>query len=69
MKDKADDSWLDQVGDPAKLGAAVKAREEVARHNMAKGHKYDDTVKGWTKGVARPFGLAGIVLGRDDRNE
>jgi hypothetical protein len=65
--EKADDSWLDQVGDPTKLGAAIKAREEVARHNAANGQSYDATVKGWPKGTARPFGLAGIVLGQDDR--
>jgi hypothetical protein len=65
--EKADDSWLDQVGDPTKLGAAIKAREEVARHNAANGQNYDATVKGWPKGTVRPFGLAGIVLGQDDR--
>ena len=66
-EEKADDSWLDAVGDPAKLGAAVKVREEVARHNAANGQTYDNVVKGWPKGTARPFGLAGIVLGQDDR--
>ena len=65
--EKADDSWLDAVGDPAKLGAAIKAREEVARHNAANGQTYDNVVKGWPKGTAKPFGLAGIVLGQDDR--
>ena len=54
VKDKADDAWLDPVGDPAKLGAAVKAREEVARHNAANGHDYDTTVKGWAKGRGQP---------------
>jgi hypothetical protein len=63
---KAEDAWLDAVGDPAKLGAAIKVREEVARHNAANGHEYDKTIKGWAKGTQRPFGMAGTILGRED---
>jgi hypothetical protein len=66
---KADDAWLDAVGDPAKVAAAAKAREEVARHNIANGQNYQDTVKAWPPGTVRPFGLAGLVLGKLDADK
>jgi len=66
---KADDAWLDAVGDPVKLAAAAKAREEVARHNAANGQSYQDSVKSWPPGTVRPFGLAGLALGKQDANK
>lgn len=71
MKDKkAEDAWLDPIGDPTKLTAAAKAREVVARHNAAAGFAgdYQGVVKNWTAGSVRPFGMAGIVLGQLDRD-
>lgn len=64
---KADDSWLDPLGDPVKSGAALKAREEFARHNARNGHEYQSVIKGWTKGSVRPAGIAGTLLGIQDR--
>ncbi|HKA06746.1 MAG TPA: hypothetical protein VKD71_05770, partial [Gemmataceae bacterium] len=64
---KAEDSWLDMIGDPAKLAPAAKAREEIARHNAANGQDYQATVKSWPSGSVRPFGTAGLVLGKQDR--
>jgi hypothetical protein len=64
---KADDTWLDAIGDPAKLAAAAKAREEIARHNAANGQDYQATVKSWPSGSVRPFGTAGLILGKQDR--
>jgi len=63
---KADDAWLEPIGDPAKLPAAAKAREEIARYNAANGHDYQGTVKSWPRGITQPFGSAGLILGRDD---
>lgn len=71
MKDrKAEDAWLDPVGDPTKLAAAAKAREALARHNAAAGAggPYQEVVKKWPAGTVRPFGTAGIVLGQLDRD-
>jgi hypothetical protein len=66
---KADDAWLEAIGDPAKLAAAAKAREEIARHNAREGFagEYEKVVKKWPIGSVRPFGTAGIVLGVLDR--
>jgi len=64
---KADDTWLETIGDPAKQAAAAKAREEIARHNAANGQDYQATVKSWPSGSVRPFGTAGLVLGKQDR--
>ena len=63
---KADDGWLQPIGDPTKLPAAAKAHEEIARYNAANGHDYQGTVKSWPRGIAQPFGTAGLILGRDD---
>ena len=63
---KADDAWLDPIGDPTKLAAAAKAREEIARHNAAAGIAYP-AVSTWEKGKVRPFGTAGTGLGKEDR--
>jgi hypothetical protein len=71
MKDKkAEDAWLDSIGDPTKLAAAAKAREVIARHNSATGHggEYQKVVDKWTAGSIRPFGMAGLVLGQLDRD-
>jgi hypothetical protein len=66
---KADDGWLDPVGDPAKSAAAAKAREVIARHNAAQGFgDYQSVVKKWPIGSVRPFGTAGLVLGQLDRD-
>lgn len=64
---KAEDAWLDAVGDPAKLAAAVKAYEEIARHNTRVGENYSAIIKTWDKGKVQPFGTAGVVLGDLDR--
>jgi hypothetical protein len=68
---KGDDGWLESVGDPAKLPAAAKAREDLARHNarVGSGGDYQSTVKTWPKGTVRPFGIAGLILGGLDRAE
>lgn len=66
-KKKAEDGWLDAVGDPANLAAAVKSREEIARHNAGANVDYGANVKSWDKGKVQPFGTAGIVLGNLDR--
>jgi len=66
---KADDGWLDPIGDPAKSAAAAKAREVIARHNAAQGFgDYQSVVKKWPIGSVRPFGTAGLVLGQLDRD-
>jgi hypothetical protein len=66
-KDKADDTWLDAVGDPTKSVAAAKAHEELARHNAAKDGNYSNVVnRQWTGGTKRPFGVAGLILGQQD---
>lgn len=64
---KADDTWLDAVGDPTKLPPAAKAYEEVARHNAATNNENQAKIKSWEKGTVRPFGVAGTILGRGDR--
>lgn len=64
---KADDAWMDGVGDPTKVAAAVKAHEEVARHNAANDQDYKKAIDGWAKGTLRPFGLAGTILGIEDK--
>jgi len=64
---KADDAWLATIGDPAKVAAAAKAHEEIARHNAANGQDYQATVKSWPSGSVRPFGTAGLILGKQDR--
>jgi hypothetical protein len=61
-----DDSWMEKVGDPTKLAAAAKAREEMARHNNAINGDYQKVVESWPKGATHPFGLAGLILGRQD---
>ena len=66
-KEKADDAWLDAVGNPSNIVAAAKAREEIARHNAAAGENYSANVNLLEKGKVRPFGMAGIVLGNLDR--
>jgi hypothetical protein len=63
---KAEDAWLDSLGDATKLAAAAKAREEMARHNAAGGHSYP-AMTTWEKGKVKPFGIAGNVLGIGDR--
>jgi hypothetical protein len=63
---KADDAWLDPVGDPMVLAAAAKAREEIARHNAANGQDYPAIIN-WEKGKVKPFGTAGTILGKEDR--
>lgn len=66
---KADDSWLTPLGDPTKSPAAAKAHEEIARHNAAIGAgDYQATVKTWPSGTVQPFGMAGLILGRQDRD-
>jgi predicted negative regulator of RcsB-dependent stress response len=66
---KADDSWLTPLGEPTKSPAAAKAHEDLARHNAAAGiGDYQTTVKNWPLGSVRPFGMAGLVLGRQDRD-
>jgi predicted negative regulator of RcsB-dependent stress response len=66
---RAEDAWLQPVGDPAKLPAAAKAQEDLARHNAAIGAG-DDHQKTVSElpGLARPFGTAGLILGRQDRD-
>jgi hypothetical protein len=68
---KGDDTWLDPIGDPVKLPAAAKAREDMARHNarVGSGGDYQTTVKSWPKGTVHPFGVAGLILGGLDRAE
>jgi hypothetical protein len=67
---KGDDGWLEPIGDPSKVVAAAKAREVIARHNAAAGvGDYQAVVKKWPIGVARPFGMAGLVLGQLDRRD
>ena len=34
---KADDTWLDPIGEPSKSAAAAKGREVIARYNAAAG--------------------------------
>ncbi|HEX3152424.1 MAG TPA: hypothetical protein VHR66_30400 [Gemmataceae bacterium] len=70
-KGKADDAWVEAVGDPVKVAAAGVAREEIARHNARAGFggDYQSLVKKWTPGTVRPFGVAGIVLGGLDRQD
>jgi hypothetical protein len=63
---KVEDSWSDPLSDPTKSAAAVKAREEMARHNSLHGHDYQGVIKSWDKAV-QPFGTAGTILGREDR--
>src|SRR5262249_49838277 len=63
---KAEDGWRDSVGDRTKCAAAAKAYEEVARHNAACGHEYP-AMNNWEKGKVKPFGTAGIILGKEDR--
>jgi hypothetical protein len=63
---KAEDAWLDTVGDPTKLAAAAKAYEEMARHNAAVGHDYP-AANNWEKGKVKPFGTAGTILGKEDK--
>jgi hypothetical protein len=66
---KADDGWLDPIGDPTTSAAAAKAREVIARYNAAQGFgDYQAVVKKWPLGTARPFGTAGLVLGQLDRD-
>jgi hypothetical protein len=67
QKQKADDAWLDLIGDATKLGAAAKAREDIARHNAAGGHDYP-AMANWEKGKVKPFGVAGTILGKGDSN-
>ncbi len=68
-KKKADDSLLDLPGDPTKSAAAAKIREEIARHNAFAGEgAYSKVIDRWEKGVVRPFGQAGWILGKQDRD-
>jgi hypothetical protein len=65
---KGEDAWLDAIGDPTKLAAAAKAREVMARHNVAEGAgDYQSVVRKWTPGDVRPFGTAGLILGQLDK--
>lgn len=64
---RGDESMLDNIGDATKLVAAAKAREILARQNASIDNSYQRTVNGWTKGTIRPFGIAGLVLGQQDR--
>jgi hypothetical protein len=70
-KGKAEDAWVEAVGDPTKVAAAAVAREEIARHNarVGVGGEYQNVVKKWPLGTVRPFGTAGIVLGGLDRQD
>lgn len=68
-KKKADDSLLDLPGDPTKSAAAAKIREEIARHNAFAGEgAYSKVIDRWEKGIVRPFGQAGWILGKQDRD-
>ncbi len=69
-KQKADDSWLESIADPAQASVAqAMAVAEVARHNAAAGESsYTRTVDSLPKGTIRPFGMAGTALGNQDRN-
>jgi len=62
---KADDKWLEAIPDPAdaRLAPAL-AQAEFARHNTNAGEKFD--ADSLPKGTIRPFGYAGIALGRQD---
>ncbi len=64
---QAEEGWADAVGDSAKLVAAAKARELVARQNAGIDNSFKRTVDAWPKGTVRPFGTAGLVLGQQDR--
>ncbi|WP_020473847.1 hypothetical protein [Zavarzinella formosa] len=64
---KALESWAEDVGDPVKSAAAAKARELVARQNASIDNSFQRIVDIWTRGTVRPFGLAGTMLGRQDR--
>jgi hypothetical protein len=63
---KAEDAWLDPLGDPTKSAAAAKGREEMARYSATHGHEYQGVMRSWDKQV-QPFGVAGTILGREDR--
>jgi hypothetical protein len=66
-----DDAWLKPFDDPKKPAiVGALAREALARHNAAVGDSgYKSTVEGWPKGTGLPFGLAGVALGIQDRNQ
>lgn len=66
-KTKGTDTWLDDVGDPTKSVAAAKAREELARHNATIDGSYQRTIESWPKGTVKPFGIAGSILGQQDK--
>jgi hypothetical protein len=66
-KGKAEGSLLTPVGDPKTVPAAAKAHEELARHNAFYGHDYEAVIKTWEKGTVKPFGMAGTVLGKQDK--
>ncbi len=68
-KKKADDNLLDLPGDPIKIAASAKLREEMARHNAHAGEGgYVKIVAKWDKGLIKPFGDAGLILGKQDRD-
>lgn len=65
---KADEAWAEAVGDPVKSAAAAKARELIARQNASIDNSFQKFVELWPKGTVRPFGMAGSMLGRQDRS-
>jgi hypothetical protein len=63
---KGESELLTAMGDPTKVPAAAKAHEDLARHNAAHGHDYSAIIKTWPKGTVKPFGDAGLLLGKQD---
>ena len=64
---KFDEASAEAVGDATKSAAAAKARELVARQNAGIDNNFQKAVDLWPKGTVRPFGIAGSMLGRQDR--
>ena len=67
-KQKGEDGWLKDFGEPAQPTAAqALAHEAFARHSTAAGYsEIAKTVEGW-KQPLKAFGQAGITLGQQDR--
>ena len=66
-KEAAPESWLDELGDPAKsrLGQAY-ARELFARHQALYGLNVSKNMESWPA-LLKPFGNLGSMLGSQDR--
>lgn len=64
---KGESELLTAIGDATKVPAAAKAHEELARHNALNGHDYSAIIKTWPKGTVKPFGDAGLLLGKQDK--